>query len=95
MRLTEIFHGRAGSSLDYLTGSWRTGTAPRFLYEKCNDCKMCLFVCPEGIIWRQERAVYQADYEYCKGCGICAEECPLGDIVMVPEEEVMPAGALR
>jgi Pyruvate/2-oxoacid:ferredoxin oxidoreductase delta subunit len=38
--------------------------------------------CPEGIVFRVDRRIYDFDPDYCKGCGICVAECPTGDIVM-------------
>ncbi len=48
----------------------------------CRDCGICVAVCPEGAISRQERE--PDDFEYivdetrCIGCGFCAGACPSG-----------------
>lgn len=72
-----------GSSKRYKTGTWRT-KRPVFKHDKCNDCRICVMVCPDACIFGQNN-VYDADLDFCKGCGICAEECPVDDIDMVPE----------
>ncbi|MHA2610728.1 MAG: 4Fe-4S binding protein [bacterium JZ-2024 1] len=75
-----------GSSLEYHTGAWRMGRIPAFVVERCTDCRICLDVCPEGIIVRREAKRYEIDPNYCKGCGLCAAECPKGAFVMVEEQ---------
>ena len=48
----------------------------------CRDCGICVAVCPESAISRQERE--KDDFEYvvdetrCIGCGFCAGACPSG-----------------
>lgn len=48
----------------------------------CRDCGICVAVCPETAISRQERE--KDDFEYivdetrCIGCGFCAGACPSG-----------------
>ncbi len=48
---------------------------------------MCERICPEGVIYQEDKKKYNVDLDYCKGCGLCAEECPVKDIDMVPEEK--------
>jgi len=76
-----------GSSRKNKTGTWRTGTKPKFLKANCIGCKMCLLVCPEGCITGDKKNTYKCDYDYCKGCGNCVAICPKQDIIMVSEEE--------
>jgi 2-oxoacid:acceptor oxidoreductase delta subunit (pyruvate/2-ketoisovalerate family) len=76
-----------GSSRKNKTGSWRTGTKPKFLQKKCVACKMCLLVCPEGCISGDKKNTYHCDYSYCKGCGNCVAVCPVKDIEMVGEKD--------
>jgi 2-oxoacid:acceptor oxidoreductase delta subunit (pyruvate/2-ketoisovalerate family) len=40
---------------------------------RCTDCKMCSFHCPDGAI---DFNRIEVDLDYCKGCGICAKICP-------------------
>jgi 2-oxoacid:acceptor oxidoreductase delta subunit (pyruvate/2-ketoisovalerate family) len=51
----------------------------------CNDCELCLILCPDVAITRREGGGFEIDLDYCKGCGLCAEECPRGAIVMTRE----------
>ena len=69
-----------GSSKANKTGSWRTNK-PIFKHVTCNDCRICVMVCPDGVIFGEDKK-YWADMDFCKGCGICAEECPVKDIDM-------------
>jgi 2-oxoacid:acceptor oxidoreductase delta subunit (pyruvate/2-ketoisovalerate family) len=50
--------------------------------DRCTDCKMCSFHCPEGAI---DFNNIKVDLDYCKGCGICAQICPSKAIRMVSE----------
>ena len=65
------------------TGSWRT-MRPIFKHDACNDCRICVLVCPDACITGSDN-VYNANLDYCKGCGICSHECPVNDIDMAPE----------
>jgi 2-oxoacid:acceptor oxidoreductase delta subunit (pyruvate/2-ketoisovalerate family) len=51
----------------------------------CNDCELCLILCPDVAITRRDGGGFEVDLDYCKGCGLCAEECPRGAIVMTRE----------
>lgn len=74
----------AGTSVANLTGGWRS-ERPRFLADRCTGCDLCVFYCPEGVVYAVEPKRYTFNAGYCKGCGICAEECPVDDIQMEPE----------
>jgi 2-oxoacid:acceptor oxidoreductase delta subunit (pyruvate/2-ketoisovalerate family) len=78
---------KAGSSTANKTGSWRTEVRPKFLKKECIACRLCVFICPEGIISGKEKNTFQCDYTYCKGCGNCAAICPKKDIEMISEME--------
>lgn len=69
-----------GSTRKNKTGSWRT-FKPVHDKEKCIDCGICYYFCPEGCI----NLDIEIDFDYCKGCGICAEECPVKAISMERE----------
>ncbi|MFH2070506.1 MAG: 4Fe-4S binding protein [Elusimicrobiota bacterium] len=82
------------TGLKHKTGSWRTGTKPKFLQKNCTACRLCYMICPEGCIsakfisdTKAEKNTFQSDYDFCKGCGNCVAVCPKKDIIMVPEEE--------
>jgi len=72
-----------GTSKANKTGSWRT-MRPIFKHDTCNDCRICVLVCPDACISGADN-IYEANLDYCKGCGICAHECPVNDIDMIPE----------
>lgn len=76
---------KPGSSRSNKTGSWRTEVRPHFLKTNCIACRMCVFICPEGIISGETKNTFDCDLDYCKGCGNCAAICPKKDIEMVPE----------
>jgi len=78
---------KPGSSTENKTGSWRTEVRPKFLKKACIACRMCVYICPEGIISGKEKNTFECDYAYCKGCGNCAAICPKKDIEMVSELE--------
>lgn len=78
-----LITARPGSSKVNKTGDWRT-FVPVFKHETCNDCRICVTVCPDACIFGRDN-VYNAELDYCKGCGICAYECPVDDIEMVLE----------
>jgi len=80
---------KPGSSAENKTGSWRTEVKPKFLKKDCIACRMCVFICPEGIITGKEKNSFHCDYTYCKGCGNCAAICPKKDIEMVSERETL------
>ena len=75
------------SSLDFLTGDWKTYTPVRDP-EKCTRCVICALFCPDGAInWYPEKNDIEINQDFCKGCGICANECPTNAIIMKIEPE--------
>ena len=66
----------AGSSVEYITGAWRT-LRPVRDEEACTHCMICWVYCPDSIILVENSKVIGFDYDHCKGCGICAAECPV------------------
>lgn len=81
---------KGGTSLSYLTGSWRT-KRPITDYRKCIHCMMCVAYCPENCIKTKGSGknlkLSHMDYNYCKGCKICANVCPVKCIKIVEEAE--------
>ncbi|WDP91281.1 MAG: FAD-dependent oxidoreductase [Desulfobacter sp.] len=54
---------------------------------KCRDCGICVAVCPEAAISRQDTAAgfeYVVDADKCIGCGFCKGACPCGIWELVP-----------
>jgi 2-oxoacid:acceptor oxidoreductase delta subunit (pyruvate/2-ketoisovalerate family) len=50
--------------------------------DRCTDCKMCSFHCPDGAI---DFNSIKVDLNYCKGCRICAQICPSKAIRVISE----------
>lgn len=58
----------------------------------CRDCGICVSVCPEGAISRQEKAAgfeYVVDESKCIGCGFCKGACPCGIWELIPNTPLM------
>ncbi len=65
-----------GSSVNYQTGSWRTGTKPVHLKQNCINCLSCVNYCPDQCWQAEAGKITDVDLTYCKGCGLCAQVCP-------------------
>lgn len=74
-----------GTSLNYMTGTWRD-QRPVIDEHLCKNCGICEMVCPDSAV-RREEPLFLIDYDYCKGCGLCAYECPADAIEMTLEEK--------
>ncbi len=70
------------SSMEYETGDWGV-EKPQIDLEKCTQCTLCHYFCPDGAITMKDDGDPEVHNNYCKGCGICAEECPVKCIEMV------------
>lgn len=75
---------RAGSSVDYETGSWRS-QRPIINWDRCTHCMLCWVYCPDSCFSVRNQRLVDVDYTHCKGCGICANQCPPKCIEMAPE----------
>ncbi|GAE86789.1 4Fe-4S dicluster domain-containing protein [Acetivibrio straminisolvens] len=64
---------------------WRT-EKPVVESTKCTGCFYCYLCCPEGVIYKEGKAV-DIDYAFCKGCGICARVCPKKAVKMIRKEK--------
>jgi NADPH-dependent glutamate synthase beta subunit-like oxidoreductase/ferredoxin len=57
----------------------------------CRDCNICVYICGQNAITRQELAngafEFKVDDEHCIGCGFCAAACPSGIWTMVPNQQ--------
>jgi pyruvate ferredoxin oxidoreductase delta subunit len=52
----------------------------------CDACDLCILLCPDLCMTRDERGRIIIDYDHCKGCGVCAAICPKNAIEMMPEK---------
>ncbi|NOY68399.1 MAG: FAD-dependent oxidoreductase [Deltaproteobacteria bacterium] len=56
----------------------------------CRDCGICVAVCPQAAISREERPnnewEYAVDPDRCIGCGFCAGSCPCGVWALVEND---------
>ena len=77
---------RPGSSAEFLTGNWRTGSYPLMDKEKCIDCGICWIMCPEIAFVKEDDGSYTWQGSYCKGCGICVTTCPKKALSMEVEK---------
>ncbi|MEM4141875.1 MAG: 4Fe-4S binding protein [Thermoplasmata archaeon] len=67
------------------TTPWRF-IRPILNREKCIDCKLCSYYCPNGAI---DFKTITFDYDYCTGCGICKNVCPTKAIELKGEIEAV------
>jgi ferredoxin len=48
----------------------------------CRDCGICIAICPQTAIYREEASGREYEYrvhpDRCIGCGFCAGACPCG-----------------
>ncbi|MEW6515462.1 MAG: mercury methylation ferredoxin HgcB [candidate division FCPU426 bacterium] len=51
-------------------------TTLRFNPERCNGCRLCLQVCPHGVLEPAEKRIKIGDADACMECGACARNCP-------------------
>jgi NAD-dependent dihydropyrimidine dehydrogenase PreA subunit len=42
---------------------------------QCNNCGMCLKVCPHEVFAISDKKVYIANKDYCMECGACEKNC--------------------
>jgi NAD-dependent dihydropyrimidine dehydrogenase PreA subunit len=52
----------------------------QLIQEKCNNCGMCVKVCPHEVFEMKEKKVFVAGRDFCMECGACKKNCPQGAI---------------
>jgi ferredoxin len=50
--------------------------------EQCTGCGICLSVCPQEALSRENGAVRIQDRDRCMECGACARNCPTGAVTV-------------
>lgn len=59
----------------------------------CRDCGLCITICPQNAISRQDNKNGENGYEYsedpdsCIGCGFCVQACPCGVWNLIENDE--------
>lgn len=48
--------------------------------EKCNGCRMCVFVCPQAVFSVENKRAVIVDRDACMECGACELNCEPGAI---------------
>lgn len=54
----------------------------KFNRELCNNCKICITVCPHAVFERSDGVVNLARSRDCMECGACQLNCPTGAITV-------------
>ncbi|ACL16482.1 4Fe-4S dicluster domain-containing protein [Methanosphaerula palustris] len=67
------------------------GIIPGWLEFGCNDCGLCVNICPTGAISR-EGSSYSLDLDKCINCSICTASCPTGSWVAVQKGYILWIG---
>jgi ferredoxin len=48
----------------------------------CTGCGLCLAVCPQEVLFRENGRVRVLDRDRCMECGACARNCPSGAVTV-------------
>lgn len=64
-----------------MLNSYATNTL-KYNPDSCNNCGMCIVVCPHAVFVSNERAVKLVKPEACMECGACRLNCPTGAITV-------------
>jgi NAD-dependent dihydropyrimidine dehydrogenase PreA subunit len=58
----------------------------QLIQEKCNNCGMCVKVCPHQVFEIIEKKVRITSRDYCMECGACKRNCPQEAILLDVED---------
>jgi len=50
--------------------------------QKCSGCKLCLYVCPHGVLAMEGRKAKVVAEEKCIECGACQINCDYGALLV-------------
>lgn len=48
--------------------------------KKCNNCKICIDICPVNVFAEEDGEVIVKNKDACIGCRVCESQCPKGAI---------------
>jgi NAD-dependent dihydropyrimidine dehydrogenase PreA subunit len=54
----------------------------QLVQEKCNNCGMCIKVCPHEVFEMIDKKVRIMGRDFCMECGACKKNCPQGAILL-------------
>jgi NAD-dependent dihydropyrimidine dehydrogenase PreA subunit len=54
----------------------------QLIQEKCNNCGMCVKVCPHEVFEMIQKKVHIVGRDFCMECGACKMNCPQGAILL-------------
>jgi NAD-dependent dihydropyrimidine dehydrogenase PreA subunit len=54
----------------------------QLIYEKCNNCGMCVKVCPHEVFELKDKKLRMIGRNFCMECGACKKNCPQGAIIL-------------
>ncbi len=49
---------------------------------KCNNCGMCIKVCPHEVFEMRDKKIHVIGRDFCMECGACKMNCPVGAILL-------------
>jgi ferredoxin len=58
----------------------------KLVQEKCNNCGMCVKVCPHQVFEIIEKKVRMTGKDFCMECGACRRNCPQQAIFLDVED---------
>jgi carbon-monoxide dehydrogenase iron sulfur subunit len=85
MRYYEVFN-IAKSRIKIYAGKDEDGVK-LFSANVCNQCGVCVDICPVEALSKDENGVIILDSEECIGCNACVEACPTGSMFIHPDIE--------
>jgi NAD-dependent dihydropyrimidine dehydrogenase PreA subunit len=54
----------------------------QLIQELCNNCGMCVKVCPHEVFEMKNKKVRIIGHDFCMECGACKKNCPQGAILL-------------
>ena len=52
--------------------------------DACTGCRMCIEVCPHGVLAMENGKAHIVDRDGCMECGACAKNCPSDALSVTP-----------